>query len=167
MSGFQAAFSAAWASVQSSHGAAQVPAMALFALFGLNNSLENIARLLLGILRHLYGHTDAIDVQLRPRSPLQVFEDKIAQETVSEVELKQWLKNDQPLLQVGMVDQTEDQQAQVKSVTEALKELMGEEEYKRWSEENIDELWDKARREAEGTAGKPKQAPPGPGPTRP
>ena len=118
---------AAWASARLNHGSADIPAMALFALYSVHDNQYNITRLLLGVLRYLYGHTPAIEINLRPTSPIERFDEEIRREAVTEEQLETWLREDHLLLQVGMADQTEEQRRELENLERRFRETFGDE----------------------------------------
>lgn len=106
-----------------------VPAVDLVHLFGLHDSQHNVVRLLVGILRQLYGHSSAMDVVLRPATPLMDEEQQMQAETVSEDELRAWLEGDEPRLWATLRDYSDEEKQRMQNVLRALKELLGEEKF--------------------------------------
>jgi len=117
----------AWALAKSTRSSAGVPTLSLFALYALHDTIWNIVRLLMGILRHIYGHTETVEVQLRPHSPIAEFEEEIRRETVTEEQLETWLREDHLRLQVGMADQTEEQRRELENLERRFREAFGDE----------------------------------------
>jgi len=117
----------AWALAKGARSTTHIPAMTLFTLYALHDTIQNICRLLMGILRSMYGHTDRVEAQLRPLSPIPEFVEGIRQETVTEEQLEKWLREDHLLLQVGMADQTEEQRRELESLERRFREAFGDE----------------------------------------
>jgi hypothetical protein len=103
----------------------------LVLLFGLHDSQQNIVRLLVGILRYLYNHTQSIDVMLRPATPLIGAEERIRAERVSEEELRAWLEKDNLRLLVSLRDYSDEEKQRQQDTLRALKEALGQEEFER------------------------------------
>lgn len=131
---------ASWEEARVSRRDASVKAFALFALFAIHDTILNVARLNVAILRYLYGHADAVDVRLRPSSPVERFADEIDKETVSEQQLREWLEADNLLLRFGAWEETEAEKAQREATERRARELLGDEVYEQLLDE-FDKIW--------------------------
>jgi hypothetical protein len=108
-----------------------VPVHYLLSLFGLHDTQHNIVRLLVGILRYLYSHTESIEVMLRPTTPLIGEEERIRAESVSEEELRAWLDKDNPYLLVGLRDYSREDRQRLQDALRAAKDAVGQDEFAR------------------------------------
>jgi hypothetical protein len=131
----QEIISVAWEQSRVNGSSVEVPAFSLFALYAVQDNIQNIARLLIGILRHLYGHTETVEVQLLPPSPIPEFYAEIRRENVSEDRLEEWLQSDNFLLSLGMREVTEEQRQQRDANEARLRELLGDAGFEQWMRE--------------------------------
>lgn len=122
----QEELSSAWEEAKRNRRSTQVPAMTLFALYAVHDNVQNIARLLIGILRHIYGHTVGVEAQLRPSSPIAEFEEDLRREKVSPEELVEWLESDNVFLLAGM-EETEEQRSDREATEKRAREVLGDE----------------------------------------
>jgi len=108
-----------------------VPAMDLIRVYGLHDSQINLNRLLVAILRHLYGHISELDFKLRPVSPIVGMPERIQEERVSEAELREWLKQDHMYFRTvfSEPDLTEEEQAAHREYWRALRDAVGSEKF--------------------------------------
>jgi len=136
----QAEYSQAWATARATRGPVAIRAWLLFYAYSVHDNQHNIVRLLLAILRHLYGHTSDIEVQLRPASPVEQFAQELEGHQVTEEQLEGWLRDDELLLRVGAADTTEEQRRQQEETEAALRQILGEERFEEWKERTISEL---------------------------
>lgn len=114
-----------WDAIRQTHQSGSMPSRTLTAIFGLHDNEQNIVRLLVAILRYLYHHTETVDFQTRPISPIMGESEKINAERVSGEELRDWLQADSWLLRVGSVDLTPEQQEVLEQQKKALEDLIG------------------------------------------
>ncbi len=117
-----------WDSVRPGKHGASIPGFRLALLFGLYDNEQNIVRLLVGILRYLYGHAQTIDVMYRPMSPIVGMDERIRAEVVSEKQMDIWLKADIPLLRIGTIDMTEDQRRAMNEQLDAIGQVLREDQ---------------------------------------
>jgi len=75
-------------------GGYSVPGDQFTLVFGLYDAQVELYRLFVGILRWLYGHTGAIEVESGPISPITGEDEKIRQDRPSREELQGWLQAD-------------------------------------------------------------------------
>jgi hypothetical protein len=115
-----------WDEARAGKRGASVPVFRLASVFGLHDSEQNVVRLLVAILRHLYGHTLSIEVMYRPMSPIVGEDERIKRERVSEDQMQDWLVKDSWRLRVGTTDVSEDQRRDMEAALEKIKELVGE-----------------------------------------
>jgi hypothetical protein len=136
----QEALLASWAQARTLRRDVQVRAFALFVLFGVHDTIQNIGRLSLAILRYIYGHTDSLDVRLRPSSPVDRFAEDIRRETVSEEQLRKWLEADDLFLRVGAWEETEAEKERREAMQKRARELLGDEVFEQLMSEASDAL---------------------------
>jgi hypothetical protein len=115
-----------WDDVRPSKESARIPGFRLALLFGLHDSEQNLVRLLVAILRYLYGHSDAIDVMYRPISPITGMDERIETERVSQEQMQGWLTNDNPYLRMGTIDLSEEEREAMKDRWKIIEQVLGE-----------------------------------------
>jgi Domain of unknown function (DUF4062) len=129
-----------WESARRYKHGADVPAFTLMALYAVDDTLYNIERILVSILRYLYGHTDTVEVQYRPVSPIPSFAEEIERETVTEKDLHSWLLDDDILLRVGMTDTTEEQQQQWEETESLMRKILGDAKYEQVKKQVMEQM---------------------------
>lgn len=80
---------------------ADVPVDDVVMLFGVHDAHVDLYRLILAVLRHMYGHTPNVELQLRPISPIEGEDEKLLAERVSEDELVLLLSHDNLTLRLA------------------------------------------------------------------
>jgi hypothetical protein len=118
-----------WNEVRRTKIPGSVPGFNLALVFGVYDREQDIARLLVGILRYLYGHTNAIDVMYRPISPIVGEDERIVEEVVSQEKIEDWLSHDTPLLRVGTIDLSEEQERNLTRMVETIRQQIGEQKF--------------------------------------
>ncbi len=127
-----------WARISHGDEGGPFPVLSLASLLALDNTLQNISRVILGLLRHLYGHADEVAVQYRPLTPFAGQEAEIQGQRVSSEQLQQWLEKDSLLLKVGSTDQTQDEKRRKEELMTTMKELLGEDKMTELLEEILE-----------------------------
>ena len=79
------------------------------------------------MLRHLYEHTQEIEVQYRPASPIVGADEGIEKERVSQEQLRSWLEVDSAFLRIGTTDRTEEQRQALEEQWKYLETVLGKE----------------------------------------
>lgn len=129
-----------WDIVRPEKNGARISPITLVGMFAVDDNLYNIERILVGVLRQLHGHTEAVEIQYRPTSPVPKFQLEIERETVTDDDLDKWLTDDDLLLRVGMTDFTEEQRQQHEQFDALLREALGEEKYEEMKKSVTDKL---------------------------
>jgi len=122
-----------WSNVRENRRGGHVPTLTLLHLFGIVDAEQNVVRITLAILRFLYGNTEEVTYQRRPRSPIVGEDEKIEESLVSEAELDAALERDSLLLTIGTVDMTQEQSAALQEGQEKIESLMGQDNYRSYS----------------------------------
>ncbi|MCH8901243.1 MAG: hypothetical protein IIC88_02985 [Chloroflexi bacterium] len=117
------------------HGLQETPVTGfdLVDVFALYDAQVNVVRLCLGILRHFYRHTDAVEVTLRPLTPIIGESEKIERDLVTEADLREWLEVDHLILAATTVEtevSNEERQA-TQDKLNALKQSIGRDDLER------------------------------------
>ena len=116
-----------WETVREQKSGGELSGSVLTSLFGLHDSEQDIVRITLGILRFLYDKTESIEVNSRPRSPIKGQDEKIAEETVTEERLREWLSEDNEWLRMGTVDASPEEKKAADEGWKAITKELGEE----------------------------------------
>jgi hypothetical protein len=122
---YQPELMALWDEARHGGQGAKIPGFRLALVFALHDNEQNIVRLLIATLRHLYEHTDTIDVMYRPISPIVGMDELLNAEVVSQRQVEDWLESDNPLLRVGTVDLSEDQRQATKQKLGMIEQIVG------------------------------------------
>jgi hypothetical protein len=118
-----------WSVVRNTGASADAPTLNMISLLGLIDCEQNVVRITLAILRYLYRHTDTIDFQRRPTSPIAGEDQRIEESLVSDSDLDAALIRDSLFLTMGTVDMTQEQSAAVQEGEERIESLLGQENY--------------------------------------
>jgi len=116
-----------WGDAQPYKSGSHLPGHAIAMIYALHDSHLNVTRLLIAILRFLYGHTETIEFELRPVSPILDQCERIEAERVSSEQLRGWLKQDHRRLAGETRETDETQREKTREAMNRLEAIVGKE----------------------------------------
>ncbi|HUS83374.1 MAG TPA: DUF4062 domain-containing protein, partial [Dehalococcoidia bacterium] len=79
-----------WVNSRDARSGAHVPGLVVAAVFALHDVQQNVARLLIALLRYLKGRSSQVEVELRPSSPILGESEKVKAEAASVEQIRGW-----------------------------------------------------------------------------
>lgn len=117
-----------WFAIKDAKLDGQVPGNALIGLFALHDTEKNLTRLIVAVLRALYGQAEDLKPLLRPSSPVIDEGELIEGEKVTTGELDEAFRADSLFLRLGE-DMSEERRRELENAEKNVAALFGEERF--------------------------------------